>query len=119
VALYKLLANPIYVGQVRHHRECHPGQHPAIIEQALWEAASSTTRVCALPGWTITQRAGAPPISPLNDAHELACIGLDDAAAHRELGHMGNVSRADGLRSCDVSISSERPRGRVKAAAPE
>jgi len=43
-ALYKLLANPIYVGQVRHHRECHPGQHQAIIDPALWEAVRRRLR---------------------------------------------------------------------------
>ena len=35
-------------------------------------------------------------------------FSLNDAAARRELGYIGNVSRADGLRSYDVSISSER-----------
>ena len=35
-------------------------------------------------------------------------FSLNDAAARRELGYIGNVSRADGLRSYDVSISSKR-----------
>src|SRR5215831_21216211 len=29
-ALYELLANPIYVGQVRHRKQVHPGQHKPI-----------------------------------------------------------------------------------------
>jgi site-specific DNA recombinase len=36
-ALYELLSNPIYVGEIRHKRERHPGQHEAILEQGLWE----------------------------------------------------------------------------------
>ena len=36
-ALYNMLSNPIYIGQIRHKRICHPGQHEAIIEQALWD----------------------------------------------------------------------------------
>jgi hypothetical protein len=36
-AIYKLLANPIYVGEVPHRSLSHPGQHEAIIERQLWE----------------------------------------------------------------------------------
>jgi len=36
-AIYKLLSNPIYIGQIRHQCTCYPGQHEAIIDQMLWE----------------------------------------------------------------------------------
>ncbi len=36
-AIYKLLSNPIYIGQIRHQGTCYPGQHEAIIDQTLWE----------------------------------------------------------------------------------
>jgi DNA invertase Pin-like site-specific DNA recombinase len=36
-ALYELLSNPIYVGEVRHRQERHPGQHEPILERAFWE----------------------------------------------------------------------------------
>ena len=36
-ALYEMLANPIYVGEIRHKRVSHPGQHEAIIERSLWQ----------------------------------------------------------------------------------
>ena len=36
-ALYSLLGNPIYVGEVRHKGTRHPGQHHAIVEQAVWD----------------------------------------------------------------------------------
>jgi site-specific DNA recombinase len=36
-ALYELLSNPIYIGEIRHKQERHPGQHKAILERALWE----------------------------------------------------------------------------------
>jgi len=35
--LYKMLSNPIYIGQIRHKGTCHQGQHKAIIDQELWE----------------------------------------------------------------------------------
>ncbi len=36
-ALYALLANPLYIGEIRHKKVRHPGQHQAIVEQAVWE----------------------------------------------------------------------------------
>ena len=36
-ALYTLLGNPIYVGEVRHKGTRHPGQHQPIIERTVWE----------------------------------------------------------------------------------
>jgi site-specific DNA recombinase len=36
-ALYALLSNPIYVGEIRHKNLRHPGQHQAIVERAVWE----------------------------------------------------------------------------------
>lgn len=35
--LYRILGNPIYVGLLPHQGENHPGQHPAIVDKALWE----------------------------------------------------------------------------------
>ena len=36
--LYNLLANPLFLGRIRHRGQLHPGQHPAIVDQALWQA---------------------------------------------------------------------------------
>ncbi|MBX3609185.1 MAG: recombinase family protein [Hydrogenophaga sp.] len=35
--LYRILSNPIYVGLLPHRGENHPGQHPAIVDQPLWD----------------------------------------------------------------------------------
>lgn len=39
--LYKLLANPIYIGRVPHRTASHRGQHAAIIDQATWNAVQT------------------------------------------------------------------------------
>jgi site-specific DNA recombinase len=36
-ALYSLLSNPIYVGEIRHKKERHPGQHRPIVSRERWE----------------------------------------------------------------------------------
>lgn len=36
-ALYHLLSNPLYVGQIRFKSICHTGQHESIIDPQLWD----------------------------------------------------------------------------------
>jgi len=63
-ALYTLLRNPLYVGEIRHKGVCHPGQHAPIVDRAMWDrvtqllrehgtacgARSSSTKPCVLIG---------------------------------------------------------------------
>src|SRR5436853_1732798 len=37
--LYTLLSNPIYTGQIMHKGQLHPGQQPALIDDASWSIA--------------------------------------------------------------------------------
>ncbi len=43
-ALYNVLSNPIYVGEIRHRNERHPGQHDAIVSRELWERVQQQLR---------------------------------------------------------------------------
>jgi site-specific DNA recombinase len=36
--LYCLLANPLFVGRIRHRDQVHPGRHAPIVDAALWQA---------------------------------------------------------------------------------
>jgi len=36
--LYHLLANPIYIGEIKHHEKTYPGKHDAIIDKETWNA---------------------------------------------------------------------------------
>jgi hypothetical protein len=38
-ALYKLLHNRIYRGEITHKGETYPGMHEPIVDAALWDAA--------------------------------------------------------------------------------
>ena len=40
--LYKMLSNPIYIGQIPHKDEVHAGQLPALIDMQTWEAVRKT-----------------------------------------------------------------------------
>src|SRR5271167_1252818 len=43
-ALYNVLSNPIYVGEIRHKNERHMGQHEAIVSRDLWERVQQQLR---------------------------------------------------------------------------
>lgn len=40
-ALYELLKNRIYLGEIRHKDICYPGQHAAIVDQGTWDAVQA------------------------------------------------------------------------------
>ncbi|WP_035384675.1 recombinase family protein [Ferriphaselus sp. R-1] len=39
--LYRILTSPVYIGRIVHRDQVYPGQHPAIIEPAQWDAVQS------------------------------------------------------------------------------
>jgi site-specific DNA recombinase len=43
-ALYELLSNPLYIGQISHKQERHPGQHEPIVKRELWDEVQQRLR---------------------------------------------------------------------------
>jgi site-specific DNA recombinase len=62
-ALYELLANPIYIGEIRHKRERHPGQHEAILPREVWERVQVRLNGNAARGRGTSNRAIASPLA--------------------------------------------------------
>jgi site-specific DNA recombinase len=71
-ALYALLSNPIYVGEIAHKGARYPGMHEAILDRALWEAVQDRLR----DGAPERTRPAAPSENPLMGK-------LFDEAGHR------------------------------------
>jgi site-specific DNA recombinase len=68
-ALYEMLANPIYIGQIRHRQLAHPGQHPPILERTVWERVQRKLREqAARTGRRGTRTATSPLAGKLFDA---------------------------------------------------
>jgi site-specific DNA recombinase len=59
-ALYHVLANPIYLGEIRHRSVTYPGHHEAIIERVIWERVQEMlSKKAAHPrGRTVRKSAG-------------------------------------------------------------
>ena len=60
--LYKLLSNPIYKGEIRHLKTCHPGQHQPVIDSGLWD---KTQHLLAQHAARRAKGTGNPTRSPL------------------------------------------------------
>src|SRR5258705_620868 len=39
--LYKILSNPLYIGEIEHKGVRYPGQHPSLIDSATWDAVQA------------------------------------------------------------------------------
>jgi site-specific DNA recombinase len=61
-ALYALLSNPIFIGEIRHKGTNHPGLHEPIVDRELWDATQLLLRSHAV-GRAPRSRKSAP--SPL------------------------------------------------------
>jgi site-specific DNA recombinase len=39
--IYRILSNPLYIGEIAHKAVRHAGQHPPIIDQSIWDTVSA------------------------------------------------------------------------------
>ena len=59
--LYRILSNPIYIGQIVHKQAVFEGQHPAIVDHALWQAVQDSL-AANLRSHTIRSTAADPGV---------------------------------------------------------
>ena len=105
--IYKLLSNPIYIGEIHHKGQAHAGNHPAIIDRAIWDAvqqmlatnrqgerSGSRARSPSLLAGRIVDQHGEPLVA----AH--ACKGKVRYRYYvsRSLQHAPDAHPTDGLR---------------------
>src|ERR1700683_99024 len=43
-AVYQVLSNPVYVGEIKHKKDSYPGQHDPIISRELWDRVQAQLR---------------------------------------------------------------------------
>jgi hypothetical protein len=66
-ALYVLLSNPIYIGEIRHRGVRHPGLHEPIVDRELWEKTQLLLRSQAVRGGSRTKSVASPLTGKLFD----------------------------------------------------
>jgi len=64
-SLFKLLTNVTYLGKVTYHDEIHPGEHPAIVDEQIWQRVQS-----------ILHRNGRSGGAPVKNKHGALLKGL-------------------------------------------
>jgi site-specific DNA recombinase len=120
-ALYQMLANPIYVGEIRHKRVSHPGQHEPIIEKSLWQRVQAMLKQRAT-----RQSGGASRRTPsllmgkLFDEHGeplYACGARKGDRRYRYFVSRKLIRRTDKTRDRGWRVSAEEIEHAVMAGA--
>ena len=62
-ALYVLLSNPIYIGEIRHKGVRHPGLHEPIVDRELWDKTQLLLRSQAVRGASRATKSAASPLT--------------------------------------------------------
>jgi len=62
-ALYVLLSNPIYIGEIRHKGVRHPGLHESIVDRELWDKTQLLLRSQAVRGASRATKSAASPLT--------------------------------------------------------
>jgi hypothetical protein len=58
-AIYRIIANPVYIGQIKHKEKIYPGEHEAIVTQALWDRAHAMIQHDGRVGSRISEKVPA------------------------------------------------------------
>src|SRR5712671_298248 len=62
-ALYELLSNPIYIGEIRHKGIRHPGLHEPIVDPELWDSTQLLLRSHAARRASRARKSAASPLT--------------------------------------------------------
>ena len=120
-ALYQMLANPIYVGEIRHKRVSHPGQHEPIIERSLWQRVQEMLKQrAARQGGGTSRRTPSLLTGKLFDENGeplYACGSKKGDRRYRYFVSRKLVRGADKTRDRGWRISAEEIEHAVMAAA--
>jgi len=105
--IYKLLSNPIYIGEIHHKGQVHAGKHEPIIDRATWDSVQQML-AANLQGERSGSRAQSPSLlagrifdqhgEPLVAAHANKKQVRYRYYVSRSLQHDRDASSTDGLR---------------------
>jgi DNA invertase Pin-like site-specific DNA recombinase len=108
--IYRILSNPLYIGEIPHKDIRHAGQHPRIIDQEIWEAVS------ALIG---SNRREHRARSKAGHANLLAGLIYDEAGRRLVSSHTTkNGKRYLYYITSDGSGRTSAPAGQAKSRLP-
>jgi site-specific DNA recombinase len=62
-ALYELLSNPIYIGEIRHKGVRHPGLHEAIVDKEVWDSTQLLLRSHVARNAPRARKSAASPLT--------------------------------------------------------
>jgi site-specific DNA recombinase len=112
-ALYVLLSNPIYIGEIRHKGVRHPGLHEPIMDRALWEKTQLLLRSQAVRRGSRTKAVASPLMGRLFDesGHSLTPSHAVKGERRLSLSRVAQPDRRDGgFGRTRLALASARDR---------
>jgi hypothetical protein len=106
--IYKLLANPVYVGDIGHKGQCYEGQHPGIIDRRTWTSARAILAANTRARYI---RLGA------KDPSLLAGLLYDDQNNRLTPTHANKHGKRYRYYILQPANANPRPRGRPKGSS--
>lgn len=113
--IYKLLSNPIYIGEIHHKGQVYAGKHEAIIDRTTWDSVQQML-AANLQGERSGSRAQSPSLlaSRIFDQHGEPLVAVHACKkkvryryyVSRSLQHDPNASSRDGLRIPALEIEA-------------
>lgn len=113
--LYKLLSNPIYIGEIHHKGQVHGGKHEAIIDRATWDSVQQML-AANLQGERSGGRAQSPSLlaGRIFDQHGEPLVAVHACKekvryryyVSRSLQHDPDARSTDGLRIPALEIEA-------------
>ena len=75
--LYHLLTNVVYIGKVRYRDEVHPGEHTAIVDEAIWRQVQAILQRNGRTGGTLVRNKHGALLKGI-----LRCVPCDCSMSH-------------------------------------
>jgi site-specific DNA recombinase len=73
VRLYKLLTNPVFIGQVQHHGAVYPGEHEAIVPIETWQRVQILLKTHGIRGGSLARNKHGALLRGLLHCKTCAC----------------------------------------------
>ncbi|MCC7409806.1 MAG: recombinase family protein [Phycisphaeraceae bacterium] len=112
--LYRLLTNVVYVGKIRHHEEVHPGEHPAIVDEQVWQRVQAVLQHNGRTGGTLVRNRYGALLKGLIRCGPCGCAMMHSYSAQKNRRYRYYVCMKAQKRGWDTCPTKSVPAGEIE-----
>lgn len=104
-AVFTILTNPVYRGQIRHRDQVHPGQQDAIVSEELWIAVQALRERTRQANSTLPRaQEKSPLLGLLTDQHGRSYQPVHTTKRHRRYRYYVSKAKSSGAAEASVRL---------------